>query len=159
MQFAVVRRIPMTTSQPAEILLVEDSPVDVLLVHEAFAAADLRIRVNVVSDGVEALEYLHRRGGYSDVRRPSLILLDWNMPRMNGCEVLHSIKGNEEFKTIPIVVLTTSQDIDETNSAYDNGANCFITKPVDFDLFVNVVKSIQHYWFEVVKLPPTHPTN
>ena len=150
--FANTFHLTMTTQQTSEILLVEDSPVDVLLVHEAFAAAMLDIRVNVVSDGVEALEYLHRRGDYGEAMRPGLILLDWNMPRMNGYELLASLKGIEEFKSIPVVVLTTSRDIGEMTSAYERGANCFITKPVDFESFVTMVKGIQRYWFEAVNL-------
>ena len=140
----------------ANMLLVEDNPGDVRLIVETLAENKLYNTLNVVSDGVEALAYLRREGSYADAMRPDLILLDLNLPRMDGHEVLAAIKDDEALKRIPVVVLTTSDQDRDVIKSYDHHANCFITKPVDFDQFVQVVHSIENFWFSIVKLPENH---
>lgn len=138
-----------------EILMAEDSPTDVLLAREALRDAKVHNHLHVVEDGVEALAFLRREGvKYADCPRPDLILLDLNMPRKDGREVLAEIKGDRRFRRIPVVVLTTSQADEDILRAYDLHANCYITKPVDFLQFTEVVRSIEHFWFEIVTLPP-----
>lgn len=137
-----------------EILLVDDNPGDVRLTQEAFKDSNLTNKLNVVEDGVEALSFLRREGQYLQAPRPDLILLDLNLPRKHGREVLAEIKADEELKRIPVVVLSTSDDIRDIASSYDLHANCYITKPVDLPHFVNIVKSIEVFWFNTVKLPP-----
>ena len=136
-----------------EILLVEDSPGDVRLTIEALKDAKVRNRLSVVRDGVEAMEFLQKKEPFKDAVRPDLILLDLNLPRKDGREVLAEIKGNLELRQIPVVVLTTSRAEEDVLRAYDLHANCYITKPVDFEQFMSVVKSIENFWFTVVKLP------
>lgn len=142
-----------TTVPQVEILLVEDSPGDVRLTMEALADAKISNKISVASDGVEALEFLRREGEFKDAQRPGLILLDLNMPRMDGRELLKIIKNDDEFKTIPVVVLTTSEADSDVLKSYDLRANCYITKPVDLDQFMIVVNSIQEFWLSIVKLP------
>ena len=137
-----------------QVLLVEDSPTDVLLTREALENATMLNTLHVASNGVEAMDFLRRKGIYSDAPRPDLILLDLNMPRKNGQEVLVEIKSDESLKAIPIVMLTTSKTGTDVIEAYEHHANCYITKPVDFDAFAEVVHSIQNFWFNVVTLPP-----
>jgi two-component system, chemotaxis family, response regulator Rcp1 len=137
-----------------EILLVEDSPADVIITREAFAEFKIINSLHVVDDGVNALAYLHRTGQYTNVPRPDLILLDLNLPRKNGREVLAEIKADLELKSIPVVVLTTSHAEKDIMEAYDQHANCYIVKPVGFTNFVEAIKSIRHFWFSVVTLPP-----
>lgn len=147
----------MTSSETVnavEILLVEDSPGDVRLTQEALKEAKVRNRLHVVMDGVEAMDYLKRRGRHADAPRPDVILLDLNLPRKDGREVLQEIKADPDLQTIPVVVLTTSRAEEDVIKAYENHANCYITKPVDFEQFIKVVKSIEDFWFTVVKLPP-----
>lgn len=143
----------MSTYTFVEILLVDDNPGDVRLTMEALKDAKVRNNLNVVYDGVEALSFLRRDGKYVDAPRPDLILLDLNLPKKDGREVLLEIKSDERFKRIPVVILTTSKDEQDVLSAYDLNAACYISKPVDFDQFVKVVKSIEDFWLTIVKLP------
>ena len=138
---------------PIEILLIEDSPGDVRLCIEALKEARVLNSMTVAADGVEAMALLRREGRYAASVRPDLILLDLNLPRKDGREVLAEIKADASLKRIPIVVLTTSQAEEDVVSAYDLHANCYITKPVDFRQFIKVVQSIEDFWLTVVKLP------
>lgn len=140
-------------SRPAEILLVEDNPSDVRLTIEALKYGKRHDNMSVARDGVEALEMLRRQGRYATAKRPSLILLDLNVPNKDGREVLAEIKADERLKRIPVVVLTTSMTRQDILMAYDLHANCYITKPVDLDEFVAVVKAIEDFWLNMVKLP------
>ncbi len=140
-------------SAKIEILLVEDSPSDQLLAKTALAEAKLPTRVHIVADGVEAMAYLHAEGKYHAAVRPDLILLDLNLPRKDGRQVLAEIKASEELKRIPVVVLTTSQSEQDMHQAYGLHANCYIAKPVDFDDFKAAVQSVQDFWFQTVRLP------
>jgi chemotaxis family two-component system response regulator Rcp1 len=136
-----------------EILLVEDSPGDVRLTREALKDAKMHIHLHVASDGIEAMAFLKREGKYADVRRPDLILLDLNLPRKDGREVLEEIKESPSLKSIPVVILTTSASDEDVLRSYQLHANCYITKPVDLDGFLKVVKSIDNFWLAIVKLP------
>ncbi|OAA25639.1 Response regulator receiver domain protein [Frankia sp. EI5c] len=138
---------------PVEVLLVEDDPGDVLMTREAFEDHKLKNNLNVVSDGVEALAYLRGEGSYSGVPRPDLILLDLNLPRRDGREVLAEVKSDERLRRIPIVVLTTSEAEEDVLRSYDLHANAYITKPVDFDRFVSVVRQIDDFFITVARLP------
>ncbi len=140
------------SARPIEILLVEDSEPDVRLTKEAFRDAKVRNRIWAVEDGVEALDFLHRRGAHADVPRPDLILLDLNLPRKDGREVLREIKTDGSLKRIPVVILTTSKNEEDVLKTYNLHANCYITKPVEFNRFIEVVKSIKEFWFTVVTL-------
>lgn len=144
----------MLRSKPIEILLVEDDDADILLTKRALSNGKIFNSLNVVRDGVEALDYLRQAGKYIGVPRPDLILLDLNMPRMDGRETLAEIKQDKELHTIPVVVLTTSDSDRDILQSYDLYANCYITKPVDLEQFTSVVKAIKEFWFTVVKLPP-----
>jgi CheY-like chemotaxis protein len=137
-----------------DILLVEDSPADVLIAREALAEAKLFNTIHVAEDGVEALDFLYKRGKFASVPRPDLILLDLNLPRKNGREVLAEIKADENLKSIPVVVLTTSSAEEDILKSYNLHANCYVVKPVEFDSFVKAVQSIQQFWFSIVSLPP-----
>ena len=139
--------------KPIEILLVEDNPGDIRLTQEAFKEGKIKNNLYVAKDGVEAIEFLRHQGKYSDSPRPDLILLDLNMPRKSGKEVLEEIKIDEELRRIPVVILTTSKAEEDIFRSYDLHANCFITKPVDMDQFIDVVKFIESFWFTVVRLP------
>ena len=139
---------------PVEILLVEDNAADARLTREALKSGRVWNHLNVVRDGVEALSYLRREGQFSAAVRPDLILLDLNLPKKDGREVLAEIKADEELKLIPVVVLTTSQADEDILKAYGSHANCYITKPVDLPKFMAVVQSIEHFWFAIVRLPP-----
>ncbi len=139
-----------------EILLVEDSPGDVRLTIEALADAKISNKISVASDGIEALRFLRREGEFKDAARPGLILLDLNMPRMDGREFLEIVKNDDEFRNIPVVVLTTSQADSDILKSYNLRANCYITKPVDLDQFMVVVQSIQEFWLSIVKLPSSN---
>jgi len=136
-----------------EILLVEDSPGDIRLTIEAMKDGKIHNHLSVVNDGEEALAYLRRQGQYAKVPRPDLILLDLNLPKKDGREVLREIKQEEDLKRIPVVVLTISTAEKDILKSYDLHANCYVNKPVDFDQFTHVVKSIEDFWFSVVKLP------
>ena len=143
----------ITTGRPIEILLVEDSSTDVMLAEEALEAAKMRNNLHVVKDGVEAMAFLRKEGKYANMPRPDLMLLDLNMPRKDGREVLAEVKADDNLKTIPVVVLTTSQAQEDVLKAYGLYANCYISKPVDFEQFMNVVQAIDQFWFTVVTLP------
>ena len=139
--------------RPVEILLVEDNPGDVRLTVEALREGKVRNNLSVVGDGVEALAYLRREGPNAGAPRPDLILLDLNLPKMDGREVLSAIKKDEALKRIPVVVLTTSKAEEDVIRTYDLHANCYISKPVDLDQFVQVVRSIDEFWLTIVRLP------
>jgi len=144
------------SGKPIEILLVEDNPGDVRLTQEALKNGKVLNNLSVVGDGVEALSFLNRKGKYPDAPRPNLILLDLNLPKKNGREVLEDIKKDAKFKRIPVVVLTISRDEQDIMKSYNRHANCYITKPVDLDQFIKVVKSIEDFWLTIVKLPPNN---
>jgi chemotaxis family two-component system response regulator Rcp1 len=136
-----------------EVLLVEDSPGDVRLTREAFKDAKLHINLHVASDGIEAMAFLTREGEYAHVPRPDLILLDLNLPRKDGRQVLEEIKATQELMTIPVVILTTSDSDEDVLRSYRLHANCYISKPVDLEGFLSVVRSIDNFWLSIVKLP------
>jgi chemotaxis family two-component system response regulator Rcp1 len=138
---------------PIEVLLIEDSPGDVRLTREALKDAKMHIRLSVVADGVEAMAFLERRGEFTDAPRPDLILLDLNLPKKDGREVLKDIKDSDTLGAIPVVILTTSASEADILKSYRLHANCYITKPVDLDGFLKVVNSIDNFWLSVVKLP------
>ena len=140
--------------KPIEILLVDDDPGDVLLTQKALKNGKLFNTLNVAKDGVEAMEYLRQQGQFKDATRPDLILLDLNMPRKNGKETLEEIKNDPDLKTIPVVVLTTSDADKDVLQSYDLNAACYVTKPVDIQQFTNVVNSLKEFWLCVVKFPP-----
>lgn len=136
-----------------DILLVEDNPGDVRLTQEALKEAKVRNRLHVVEDGVAAMGFLHQEGEYQGMPKPDLILLDLNLPKKDGREVLEEIKQDPSLMRIPVVVLTTSQAEEDIVRSYDLHANCYVTKPVDLDQFINIVKSIEDFWLTIVKLP------
>jgi two-component system, chemotaxis family, response regulator Rcp1 len=137
-----------------EILLVEDNPADIRLVQEVFKEARIHNKMHVALNGEKAMQLLHRKSEYAHVSRPDLIILDLNLPKKDGKEVLKEIKEDENLKTIPVVILTTSNAEDDLIETYKNNANCYITKPVDLDNFIKVVKTIENFWLSIVKLPP-----
>ena len=137
-----------------EILLVEDNPGDVRLAIEAFKEGKVSNKLSVVENGIEALAFLRREGNYSNSPRPDLILLDLNLPKKDGREVLAEIKTDNNLKRIPVVILTTSNAEDDIVKTYNLNGNCYITKPVDLEQFFAVVKSIENFWLTVVTLPP-----
>ena len=141
-----------TGATPIEVLLVEDNPGDVRLTREAFKDAKMLINLHVASDGVEAMIFLRREGEYINVPRPDLILLDLNLPKKDGREVLEEIKRSPTLKSIPVVILTTAESEADILKSYQLHANCYITKPVDLNGFLTVVKSIDNFWLSVVKL-------
>ena len=141
------------TGRPVEILLVEDNPGDVRLTEEALKEGKVLNNIHLANDGVEAMSFLQKEGKYINAVRPDLILLDLNLPKKDGREVLMEIKKDEALRRIPVVVLTTSMAEEDIIRTYDYHANCYITKPVDFDQFIKVVKSIEDFWLSVVKLP------
>jgi CheY-like chemotaxis protein len=144
----------LQTLYPIEILLVEDNPGDVRLTVEALKDGKMLNRLHVVEDGVAALDFLHMRDPYTKVPRPDLILLDLNLPKKNGREILAEIKSDDALKTIPVVILTTSDAEQDILRAYSLHANCYISKPVGYDHFTNIVRSIESFWLTIVKLPP-----
>lgn len=139
--------------QPIEILLVEDSPTDVLLAQAALEDSNFLSRLHTVSDGVEAMAFLRREGQYGNAVRPNLVLLDLNLPRKDGREVLAEVKSDDLLKSIPVIVLTTSKSEVDVQKAYGLHANCYIVKPVDFEKFTSVMKYIENFWFSMVTLP------
>jgi CheY-like chemotaxis protein len=152
----------MQLTRSIEILLVEDNPGDVNLTRIALADRrettqkfrEIDVNLSVVADGVEAMDFLNHQGQYAQAVHPDLILLDWNLPRKDGREVLLEIKADERLQRIPVVVLTTSQAEEDILRAYNLHANCYITKPLDFNQFVQIVQSIEDFWFKIVQLPP-----
>lgn len=144
----------LSMGRPIEILLVEDNPADVRLTVEALKDAKVRNKLNVIENGVEALAYLRQQGKYANAVRPDLILLDLNLPLKDGREVLADVKADDELKSIPIVILTTSKAEQDIVKTYDLHANCYVTKPVDLEQFITVVRAIEDFWLTIVKLPP-----
>jgi CheY-like chemotaxis protein len=142
-----------TICEPIEILLVEDNPGDVRLTQEVLKDGKVRNNMHVVKDGVDAISFLQQTGEYAGAPRPELILLDLNLPKKDGREVLAEIKADPDLKNIPIVVLTTSSAEQDIFRSYDLHANCYITKPVDLDQFIRVIRSIEDFWLTIVKLP------
>ena len=143
------------SGKPIEILLVEDNPGDIRLTQEAFKEGKVSNNLNIARDGVEALAFLRQEGEYAGVPRPDVILLDLNLPKKDGREVLAEIKEDPDLRRIPVVVLTTSLAEQDILKSYNLHANCYITKPVDLERFITVVKSIETFWLTVVKLPQT----
>lgn len=137
----------------AEVLLVEDSPGDVRLTREALKEGKVRNNLSVVHDGVEAMEFLRREGKYADAPRPDIVLLDLNMPRKDGREVLAEMKSDDDLKRIPVVILTTSEAEQDILKTYELHANCYLTKPVDLEQFISIVKSVEDFWLTIVQLP------
>ena len=138
-----------------EILLVEDNPGDVRLTREALKEGKMHNNLSIVQDGVEALRFLRKEGDFASAPTPDIILLDLNLPRKPGHEVLREIKGDELLRRIPIVILTTSADEGDILASYELHANCYITKPVDLQQFITIVQNIENFWFSIVKLPNT----
>ncbi|MGV8119419.1 MAG: response regulator [Candidatus Xenobiia bacterium LiM19] len=141
-------------AKPIIILLVEDNPADVRLTQEALKEGNVLNTLYTVKDGIEAMSFLRREGSYKDMPCPDMIFLDLNLPRKDGREVLKEIKSDETLRRIPVVVLTTSKAEDDIIQTYSDHANCFITKPVDLDQFIEVIKSIKEFWVNIVTLPP-----
>jgi two-component system, chemotaxis family, response regulator Rcp1 len=139
--------------EPIEVLLVEDSPDDADLTIDALRNGRVRNRITHVEDGIQAMAYLRREGKYADAPRPDLILLDLNLPRKSGREVLAEVKQDPDLRRIPVVIMTSSDDEKDILAAYNLYVNCYVTKPVDLDQFIGVVKSIEQFWFTIVKLP------
>jgi len=139
--------------RPIEVLLVEDNPGDVRLTVEAFKENKLYNDLHVVGDGIEALAFLRQEGKYANAPRPSFILLDLNLPKKDGRQVLAEIKEDPDLKRIPVVILTTSAAEEDILRTYDLHANCYVTKPVDLDQFIKIVRSIEDFWLTIVKLP------
>ncbi|MEU1724007.1 response regulator [Actinomadura sp. ATCC 39365] len=147
----------MTDWRPIDVLLVEDDQGDILLTREAFDLNKVRNRLNVVNDGEQAMAYLRREGVYAGAPRPDLILLDLNLPRMNGLEVLSEVKADATLRTIPVVILTTSEAEEDILHSYRLHANAYVAKPVDFEQFIRVVRQIDDFFVTVVKLPAPGP--
>ncbi len=143
-----------STTNPIEILLVEDNPADARLTMEALKDGKVRNNLTVIEDGVEAMAYLRNEGKYTNAVRPDLIVLDLNLPKKDGREVLAEVKGDPSLKTIPVVIMTVSKAEEDILKSYDLHANCFVTKPVDFTQFMRVVRTIEDFWLTIVKLPP-----
>jgi len=138
---------------PINVLLVEDNPADADLTREAMEESRLHLEIAWVDDGAKAIDYLNRRNGYPDVPRPDLILLDLNLPRVNGRQVLAELRKTDDLKTIPVVILTSSDAERDIVESYEFGANCYVTKPVDLKAFQDIVKAVEGFWFTIVKLP------
>jgi two-component system, chemotaxis family, response regulator Rcp1 len=143
----------MNIGKAIDILIVDDNPGDVRLTMEVFKESKIQNRLHVAQDGEEAIQFLRQLGEFADSPTPDLILLDWNLPRMNGHEVLSEIKTDPLLRRIPVVVLTSSEAEEDIIRAYDNYANCFVTKPINLDQFIKVVQTIQDFWFTIVKQP------
>lgn len=141
------------SARPVELLLIEDNPGDVRLTQEALKHSDINVHLSVARDGVEAMEFLRHNGPYADAPKPDLILLDLNLPRKSGREVLSEIKSDPELKRIPVLIMTTSRAEQDVNRAYHLNANCYITKPMDLDEFLRIVKAIEDFWLKTVTLP------
>jgi len=143
-----------TDAEPVEILLAEDNPGDVTLTKKALEQGNIINNLHVASDGVEAIRFLRQEGEYADEPRPDLVLLDLNMPRKDGREVLEEIKEDEDLRRIPVVVMTSSEAEEDIVKSYDRHANAYLTKPIDYDGFLDIVRSIEEFWLTVVKMPP-----
>jgi Response regulator containing a CheY-like receiver domain and an HTH DNA-binding domain len=144
----------ITAAKPIEILLVEDSRGDIGLIEEVFEEAKIRNNLHIAEDGEEAILFLNKQGQFLEAPRPDIILLDLNLPKKDGREVLQEVKEDDNLRNIPIVVLTTSKAEEDILKSYNLHANAYIAKPVDFDQFIKVIKSIEDFWLQVVKLPP-----
>lgn len=144
-------------AQLVDILLVEDSPSDAMMTREALELSKVLNRLHIVDDGVEAMDFLQRRGKYADAPRPGLVLLDLNLPRKSGLEVLQEIKDEPSLKTIPVVVLTTSKAEEDVVKSYGSHANCYISKPIEFAKLAEAVRAVGEFWLCVVTLPPEKP--
>jgi len=145
---------PDSPADTADILLVEDNPGDVRLTEEAFREGQIKNTLHVVNDGVDALEFLRQRGEYADAPRPDIVLLDLNLPRKDGDEVLDAIRDDADLEALPVVVLTSSEAQEDIVQSYELKANAFLTKPVDPEEFIEVVRTFQEFWLSVVRLPP-----
>lgn len=145
-----------TQPEVMNILLVEDNPGDIRLTQEAFKEGTVPKNLHVVKDGVEAMDFLRRKGNFINVPTPDIILLDLNLPRKDGREVLADIKSDELLRFIPVIILTTSDSEQDISKAYSLYANCFVTKPVDLDQFIFIIRQIEIFWFQVTKLPTRH---
>ena len=143
----------MESIQFVDILIVEDNPADARLIMEVFDGFTTKNKVNIIENGVEALDYLYKRNKYKDVKTPRLIILDLNLPKKDGREVLKEIKQNKELRLIPVVILTTSRDENDICGAYMNYANAYLTKPTDFDEFIDLINTFENFWFNKVVLP------
>jgi chemotaxis family two-component system response regulator Rcp1 len=139
---------------PIRILLVEDNPADIRLMTETFRERKVMNEIYVVEDGAEAMAFLRREGKYATSWRPDLVLLDLSLPGKNGLEILAEIKQDADLKRIPVIIITSSQAEKDILQAYNNSVNCYLTKPVDLEQFINVVRSVEQFWFSIVKLPP-----
>jgi CheY-like chemotaxis protein len=146
-------------SRPVEILLVEDNPGDARLTREALKEGKIRNNLHHAKDGVEALAFLRREGGFAGAPTPDIVLLDLNLPKKDGRQVLAEMKADETLKTIPVVVLTTSEAEQDILRSYELHANCYVTKPVDLEKFISIVRAIEDFWLAVVKLPPSQAAN
>jgi two-component system, chemotaxis family, response regulator Rcp1 len=144
---------PKTTVQSVEILLVEDNPVDVMITKKAFSAGRVSNNLHVAEDGEEAMDFLFKRGKYSSAPSPGIILLDLNLPKKDGREILAEIKADPSLRLIPVIILTTSQDQEDIWRSYELHANCFITKPVNMEQFTKALECLGEFWFSVVRLP------
>lgn len=145
--------VPGTKLEPVEILLVEDNPVDAMLTREAFREARVCNNLHITEDGEEAMDFLYKRGKYASAPSPAIILLDLNLPRKDGREVLAEIKENVTLRHIPVIILTTSEDYEDIRRSYELQANCFITKPVDLEQFNKALECLGEFWFTLVRLP------
>lgn len=143
----------ISRSKGINVLLVEDDPADVEFTRETLEDIKILIHLDVAIDGAEAMKYLRKEGTYANVPRPDVIILDLNLPKKDGREVLEDIKQDEDLKSIPVVILTTSSAEEDIRRTYNDGANCYITKPIGFEQFAQVVKAIENFWFSIVKLP------
>jgi two-component system, chemotaxis family, response regulator Rcp1 len=148
--------VKQDSGKPIDILLVEDNPGDVMLVQEALSDSKVRNRLHVASDGEQAMEFVRREGKHAGAPRPDLILLDLNLPKKSGREVLREVKTHPDLKSIPVVVLTSSKSDDDVVRSYELHANAYILKPVDFHQFMKIMRAIEDFWFITVKLPPRH---
>lgn len=142
-----------TGDEPADVLLVEDNPGDARLTREAFREGNIRVTLHVVTDGIEALDFLHRRRAYEDASRPDIVLLDINLPRLNGDEVLAEMREDPDLEYIPVVVLTSSAAEEDVARLYDRNANAYLTKPIDPDEFIDTVRTLEQFWLSLVRLP------
>jgi CheY-like chemotaxis protein len=157
--FVDAQYFEVNVMEKVSVLLVEDSPGDARLILEAFKESKIDTSVRVVEDGVEAMAFLRQQGKYAHEKRPDLILLDLNLPRKDGREVLAEIKNDDDFKQIPVLVLTTSNQSTDIITSYERHANSYITKPIDMDTFFETMKSLEDFWFHVAKLPPNQDAN
>lgn len=139
--------------EPADVLLVEDNPGDARLTQEAFREGNVQVTLHVVTDGIEALDFLHRRRAHEDAPRPDIVLLDINLPRLNGDEVLEEMRSDPDLDSVPVVVLTSSSAEEDVERLYDRHANAYLTKPIDPDEFIETVRALEEFWLSIVRLP------